>query len=92
MKKLVVGLSIVALATTTVASATLITSHAKQVELEKASRAQTLAVIATKNGDYSLACKAQTQAVEVLSKVHTAGKDLKTYANTSRETLCQKAS
>ena len=88
MKKLVVGLSLVALATTTVASATLITSHAKQVELEKVSRAQTLAVIAAKNGNYSLACKAQTQAVEVLSKVRTKGKDVKGYAADGRETVC----
>ena len=92
MKKLVVGLSIVALATTTVASATLIVSSAKQAEFEKVSRAQTLAVIAAKNGDFGLACKAQSQAVDTLSKVRTKGKDVKGYAEVSREQVCHKAS
>lgn len=92
MKKLVVGLSIVALATTTVASATLIASSAKQAEFEKVSRAQTLAVIAAKNGDFGLACKAQSQAVETLSKVRTKGKDVKGYAEDTREQVCQRAS
>ena len=60
----------------------------QQVEFEKVARAQTLAVIAAKNGNYSLACKAQTQAVDVLSKVRTKGKDVKGYADDGRESVC----
>jgi hypothetical protein len=44
-----------------------------------------------KKGDYDLACKAQSQVVEALSKVHTKGEDLVGSAVTQKNDLCQKA-
>lgn len=88
MKKIVIALSLVTLATTTVASATLI----KQAKLEQVTRAQTLAVVAANGGNFKLACKAQAQAVEILSTVKTKGHDLKGFADASRDQLCRKTS
>jgi hypothetical protein len=92
MKKLVIGTAIIAAIATTVASATIIASSEKQRDFEAATRAQTLAVIAANNGNFNLACRAQSQAVEVLSKVHTKGKDIKGYVSNTREQVCHKAS
>jgi hypothetical protein len=74
-----------------VASATYLTSNSKQVELERAARLSDLSVTAVKKGDYDLACKAQSQVVEALSKVHTKGEDLVGSAVTQKNDLCQKA-
>lgn len=92
MKKLVIALSLVALATTTVASATLINASTKQKKLEQVTRAQTLAVVAANGGNFELACKAQAQAVEILSTVKTKGHDLRGFADASRDQLCRKTS
>jgi hypothetical protein len=92
MKKSVVLASLaIAFASITVASATYLTSNSKQVELERATRLSDLSVTAVKKGDYDLACKAQSQVVEALSKVHTKGEDLVGSAVTQKNDLCQKA-
>jgi hypothetical protein len=92
MKKSVVLVSLaIAIASITVASATYLTSNSKQVELERATRLSDLSVTAVKKGDYDLACKAQSQVVEALSKVHTKGEDLVGSAVTQKNDLCQKA-
>ena len=92
MKKSVVLASLaIAIASITVASATYLTSNSKQVELERAARLSDLSVTAVKKGDYDLACKAQSQVVEALSKVHTKGEDLVGSAVTQKNDLCQKA-
>jgi hypothetical protein len=92
MKKSVVLASLaIAIASITVASATYLTSNYKQVELERATRLSDLSVTAVKKGDYDLACKAQSQVVEALSKVHTKGEDLVGSAVTQKNDLCQKA-
>ena len=92
MKKSVVLASLaIAIASITVASATYLTSNSKQVELERATRLSDLSVTAVKKGDYDLACKAQSQVVEALSKVHTKGEDLVGSAVAQKNDLCQKA-
>ena len=93
MKKSVVLASLaIAIASITVASATYLTSNSKQVELERATRLSDLSVTAVKKGDYDLACKAQSQVVEALSKVHTKGEDLVGSAVKQKEDVCRKAS
>jgi hypothetical protein len=92
MKKSVVLVSLaIAIASITVASATYLTSNSKQVELERAARLSDLSVTAVKKGDYDLACKAQSQVVDALSKVHTRGEDLVGSAVKQKEDVCRKA-
>ena len=92
MKKSVVLASLaIAIASITVASATYLTSNSKQVELERATRLSDLSVTAVKKGDYDLACKAQSQVVDALSKVHTKGDDLVGSAVKQKEDVCRKA-
>ena len=54
-------------------TSTLAVSAEKDVELDRAVRLQNLSLVAVINGDYNLACKAQTQVVDALSKSKTAG-------------------
>ena len=49
-------------------TSTLAVSAEKDVELDRAVRLQNLSLVAVINGDYNLACKAQTQVVDALSK------------------------
>ena len=92
MKKVTVISSVIlAVASITVASATYLTSNSKQVELERAARLSDLSVTAVKKGDYDLACKAQSQVVDALGKVHTRGDDLVGAAVKQKEDVCRKA-
>lgn len=92
MKKSVVIVSLaIAAASIATASATFLTSDQKQAELERATRMQNLSVVAVKNGDYELACRAQTQVVDALTKVRLHGQDLVGSAVTQKEDLCRKA-
>ena len=92
MKKVTVISSVIlAVASITVASATYLTSNSKQVELERAARLSDLSVTAVQKGDYDLACKAQSQVVDALIKVHTKGDDLVGAAVKQKEEVCQKA-
>ena len=93
MRKITVISSVIlAVASITVASATYLTSNSKQVELERATRLSDLSVTAVKKGDYDLACKAQSQVVDALIKVHTQGDDLVGLAVKQKEDICRKAS
>ena len=93
MKKSVVLSSLaIAIASITVASATYVTSNSKQVELERATRLSDLSVTAVKEGNFELACKAQSQVVDALVKVHTKGDDLVGAAVKQKEDVCRKAS
>ena len=92
MKKSVVLASLaIAIASITVASATYLTSNSNQVELERAARMENLSVIAVKNGNFDLACKAQLQVVDALSKAQLRGQDLIGSAVAQKNDLCQKA-
>ena len=90
-KVTVISSVILAVASITVASATYLTSNSKQVELERATRLSDLSVTAVKKGDYDLACKAQSQVVDALVKVHTKGDDLVGLAVKQKEDVCRKA-
>ena len=91
MKKLVILSGAIAAVAATVASATIILSSEKQVQLERAARLETLSVTAVKNGDYELACKAQREVVNALYLARVKGKDLVGTADTQREEFCRKA-
>jgi len=92
MRKITVISSVIlAVASITVASATYLTSNSKQVELERAARLSDLSVTAVKKGDYDLACRAQSQVVDALIKVHTQGDDLVGLAVKQKEDVCRKA-
>ena len=90
-KVTVISSVILAVASITVASATYLTSNHKQVELERAARLSDLSVTAVKKGDYDLACRAQSQVVDALIKVHTQGDDLVGLAVKQKEDVCRKA-
>jgi hypothetical protein len=92
MKKSVVLASLaITIASITVASATYVKSNSGQAELERAARMENLSVVAIKNGNYELACKAQTQVVDALNKVQLRGEDLVGSAVAQKEDLCRKA-
>ena len=93
MKKSIVIVSLVLAATSvTVAAATFVTSNSKQAELERATRMENLSVVAVKNGNYELACRAQIQVVDALTKIQVKGEDLVGSAVEQKEDLCRKAS
>jgi len=58
------------------------------VELDRAVRLQNLTVSALINGDYNLACKAQTQVVDALNKSWSAGPDLLGSAKSAQHEFC----
>ena len=94
MKKLVgltYGLAAIAAISATVASANYIVDKSKIQELERAARLQNLAVIAVKNNDYSLACKAQTEAENAIKKSNTKARDVVGMLYQSSNDLCIKA-
>ena len=92
MKKSVVLVSLaITIASITVASATYVKSNSKQAELERATRLSDLSVTAVKEGNFELACKAQSQVVDALVKVHTNGEDLVGLAVKQKEDVCRKA-
>lgn len=92
MKKSVVLASLaITIASITVASATYVTSNFKQAELERATRLSDLSVTAVKSGNFELACRAQSQVVDALVKVHTNGEDLVGLAVKQKEDVCRKA-
>ena len=57
-------------------------------ELDRAVRLQNLTVVALINNDYELACKAQTQVVDALSKSYTASPDLVVSARLAQREFC----
>ncbi len=92
MKKSVVLVSLaIAAASIATASATYVKSNSQQAELERATRMENLSVVAVKNGNFELACRAQTQVVDALTKVQLHGEDLIGSAVAQKEDLCLKA-
>jgi len=94
MKKLVgltYGLAAIAAISATVASANYIVGKSKIQELERAARLQNLAVIAVKNNDYSLACKAQNEAEDALVNANIKARDVVGMLYQSSNDLCKKA-
>jgi hypothetical protein len=91
MKKLVIVSAAVAILATTVASATLITSNKQSKEFERAARLENLSMIAVKNGDFALACRAQRQVADALVKAHAKGGDLYGEVSKNNQEFCTKA-
>ena len=91
MKKTVIALSAIALVATTVASAALITSSNKSKEFERVTRLENLSVIAVKNGDFALACRAQRQVADALVKAHAKGGDLYGEVSKNNQEFCQRS-
>ena len=91
MKKLVLLTGAVAAIATTIASAAIILNSEKQTQFERATRLQNLSVVAVKNGDFALACKAQREVADALSKANPKGQDLIGSITASKNDVCQKA-
>ena len=91
MKKLVIVTGAIAAIATTVASAAILISYDKQTQFERAARLQNLSVVAVKNKDFDLACKAQIEVVDALAKAHVKGHDLVGSATQNKKELCIKA-
>jgi len=91
MKKLALISGVIAAVAATVASATIILSSEKQSQFERATRLSILSVVAVKNGDYELACKAQREVVNALYLARVKGQDLIGTADAQRLEFCQKA-
>jgi Na+-translocating ferredoxin:NAD+ oxidoreductase RnfG subunit len=81
----------VAAISTTVAASTFIQNNEKLHELERAARLQNLSVIAIKNNDFALACKAQTEAEKALSQANLRSEEVVGRVNKSSDELCSKA-
>ena len=81
----------VAAVSTTVAASTFIQSNEKLQELERAARLQNLSVIAIKNNDFALACKAQAEAEKALTQANLRSEDVVGMVNKSSSELCSKA-
>ncbi|MEY3878305.1 MAG: hypothetical protein RIQ58_173 [Pseudomonadota bacterium] len=82
----------VAAISTTVAASTFIQSNEKLHELERAARLQNLSVIAVKNNDFALACKAQAEAEKALIQANLHSEDVVGMLDKSRSELCSKDS
>ena len=82
----------VAAISTTVAASTFIQSNEKLHELERAARLQNLSVIAVKNNDFALACKAQAEAEKALIQANLHSEEVVGMLDKSRSELCSKDS
>jgi len=81
----------VAALSTSVAASTYVQSNEKLHELERAVRLQNLSDIAVRNNDFTLACKAQTEAEKALSQANLRSQDVVGMVDKSRVELCSKA-
>ena len=91
MKKLVIATAAVAILATSVASATLISSNKQSKEFERVTRLENLSVIAVKNGDFALACRAQRQVADALVKAKAKGADLYGEVSKNNQEFCQRS-
>jgi hypothetical protein len=73
------------------ATAALVRENIQHKEFERAARMETLSVIALKNGDYSLACKAQRDAVLSLERANTQSYDIYSQSVANIKDICAKA-
>lgn len=83
--------AVIAVISTTVAASTFIQSNEKLHELERAARLQNLSVIAIKNNDFALACKANAEAEKALTQANLRSKDVVGMVNKSSSEICSKA-
>jgi len=93
MKKLVglkYGLLGITVISTFFAYTNYIVGKSKIYELERAARLQNLTIIAVKNNDYNLACKAQNEAEDALMKANTKTPDLIGMLYESSHDLCKR--
>lgn len=73
------------------ATAALVRENTQHKEFERAARMETLSVIALKNGDYELACKAQRDAILALERANTKGVDIYAQGVNNVKDICQRA-
>ena len=73
------------------ATAALVRENAQHKEFERAVRMETLSVVAVKNKDYELACKAQREAVNALANAKAKGADIYGQSVLNVKEFCQKA-
>ena len=73
------------------ATAALVRENAQHKEFERAARMEALSVVAVKNGDYELACRAQREAVKSLANAHTRGGDIYGQSVANVKEFCSKA-
>ena len=73
------------------ATAALVRENAQHKEFERAARMQTLSVVAVKNGNYELACRAQRDAVLSLERAHSYGPDIYGQSVLNVKEFCQRA-
>ena len=73
------------------ATAALVRENAQHKEFERAARMETLSLVAVKNKDYELACKAQREAVVALANAKAKGADIYGQSVMNVKEFCQKA-
>jgi len=72
-------------------SAALLQETNSHKEFERAVRLQNLSVVAVKNGDYAMACRAQRQVADALVKANTRGGDIYNSVSQYNLEFCQRA-
>ena len=72
-------------------SAALVREVSQQKEFERAARMENLTVVAVKNKDYNLACKAQREAINALANAKTKGADIYGQSVNNIKEFCGKA-
>lgn len=77
--------------TSIAASTAFVQETSQHAELERALRLSNLSVIAVRNGDYALACRAQRELADAVVKAHAVGPDLYTVASQYNKEFCQRA-
>ncbi len=73
------------------ATAALVRENAQHKEFERAARMETLSLVAVKNNDYELACKAQREAVVALANAKAKGADIYGQSIMNVKEFCSKA-
>lgn len=73
-------------------SAALVREVSQHKEFERAARMENLTVVAVKNKDYDLACKAQREAITALANAKTKGGDIYGQSVNNIKEFCQRAS
>ena len=89
MKKVAIISALVAIATTTVASATFVVSKDRTAQLEKVARLQNLSIVALENKDLMLACKAEIAAANAVKSKRKS--DVAGSIKKSRDSICNQA-
>ena len=77
--------------TSAAATAALVRENAQHKEFERAVRMENLSLVAVKNSDYELACKAQREAINALANAKTKGGDIYGQSIINVKEFCQKA-